>query len=175
MKRKQLIQNITISIIIGIILGSITEFALILDISWLIKITQSLMFWGIVMCICVLISKNYSLSLINSMDNSIIVLKSNDYEQMKRDALTGKRAYSSVVTIGDEYIKQGYVYLKYSLEDDTHSDTGYNFPFAIKAYITDDTEIIGNLQREKNVKVQYENSNVPLDELKIKSIEVIEN
>lgn len=57
MKRKQLIQNITISIIIGIILGSITEFALILDISWLIKITQSLMFWGIVMCICVLISK----------------------------------------------------------------------------------------------------------------------
>ena len=45
MKRKQLIQNITISIIIGIILGSITEFALILDISWLIKITQSLMFW----------------------------------------------------------------------------------------------------------------------------------
>ena len=58
MKRKQLIQNITISIIIGIILGSITEFALILDISWLIKITQSLMFWGIVMCICVLISKN---------------------------------------------------------------------------------------------------------------------
>ena len=67
MKKKQLIQNITISIIIGIILGSITEFALILDISWLIKITQSLMFWGIVMCICVLISKNYSLSLINSI------------------------------------------------------------------------------------------------------------
>ena len=67
MKRKQLIQNITISIIIGIILGSITEFALILDISWLIKITQSLIFWGIVMCICVLISKNYSLSLINSI------------------------------------------------------------------------------------------------------------
>ena len=111
----------------------------------------------------------------DTKDNSIIVLKSNDYEQMKRDALTGKRAYSSVVTIGDEYIEQGYVYLKYSLEDDTHSDTGYNFPFAIKAYITDDTEIIGNLQREKSVKVQYENSNAPLDELKIKSIEVIEN
>ena len=111
----------------------------------------------------------------DTKDNSIIVLKSNDYTQMKRDALTGKRAYSSVVTIGDEYIEQGYVYLKYSLEDDTHSDTGYNFPFAIKAYITDDTEIIGDLQKEKNVKVQYENSNAPLDELKIKSIEVIEN
>ena len=94
---------------------------------------------------------------------------------MKKDALIGKRAYSSIVTVGDEYVESGYVYLKYSLEDDTHSDTGYNFPFAIKAYITDDTEIIGNLQREKNVKVQYENSNAPLDELKIKSIEVIEN
>lgn len=67
MKKKQLIQNITISIIIGIILGSITEFALILNISWLIKITQSLIFWGIVMCICAFISKDYVLSLINSI------------------------------------------------------------------------------------------------------------
>ena len=49
----------------------------------------------------------------DTKDNSIIVLKSNDYEQMKRDALTGKRAYSSVVTIGDEYIEQGYVYLNF--------------------------------------------------------------
>ena len=75
----------------------------------------------------------------------------------------------------DEYVEAGYVYLKYSLEDDTHSDTGYNFPFAVKAYITENSEIIGNLQKEKIVKVQYENSNVPLDELKIKSIEVIED
>ena len=52
MKKKQIIKNITISIIIGIILGSITEIALILNISWLIRITQSFMFWGIVMCIC---------------------------------------------------------------------------------------------------------------------------
>ena len=131
----------------------------------------------ILICSGDLSKKGYSMGEndFDTKDNSIIVLKSNDYTQMKRDALTGKRAYSSVVTIGDEYIEQGYVYLKYSLEDDTHSDTGYNFPFAIKAYITDDTEIIGNLQREKNVKVQYENSNAPLDELKIKSIEVIGN
>ena len=111
----------------------------------------------------------------DTKDNSIIVLKSNDYTKMKKDALTGKRTYSSVVTIGDEYVEAGYVYLKYSLEDDTHSDTGYNFPFAVKAYITENSEIIGNLQKEKIVKVQYENSNVPLDELKIKSIEVIED
>lgn len=111
----------------------------------------------------------------DTKDNSIIVLKSNDYNQMKRDALTGKRIYSSMVTIGDEYTESGYIYLKYSLEDDTHSDTGYNFPFAVKAYITENTEIIGDLEREKNVKVQYENSNASLDELKIKSIKVIEN
>ena len=80
----------------------------------------------------------------DTKDNSIIVLKSNDYNQMK-------------------------------LEDDTYSDTGYNFPFAVKAYITENTEIMGNLQKEKIVKVQYENSNIPLDELKIKSIEVIED
>ena len=131
----------------------------------------------ILICSGDLSKKGYSMgdNDFDTKDNAIIVLKSNDYNQMKRDALNGKRAYSSIVTIGDEYIEQGYVYLKYSLEDDTHSDTGYNFPFAIKAYITDDTEIIGNLQREKNVKVQYENSNVPLDELKIKSIEVIED
>ena len=111
----------------------------------------------------------------DTKDNSIIVLKSNDYNQMKREALTGKRKYSSIVTIGDEYIESGYVYLKYSLEDDTHSDTGYNFPFAVKAYITENTEIIGNLQREKTVNVQYEDLNIPLDELKIKSIEVFED
>ena len=34
-KKKQIIKNITISIIIGVILGSITEIALILNISWL--------------------------------------------------------------------------------------------------------------------------------------------
>ena len=66
MKKKQIIKNITISIIIGVILGSITEIALILNISWLIRITQSFMFWGIVMCICAFISKNYVLSLTNS-------------------------------------------------------------------------------------------------------------
>ena len=131
----------------------------------------------ILICSGDLSKKGYSMgdNDFDTKDNSIIVLKSNDYNQMKRDALTGKRTYSSIVTIGDEYTESGYVYLKYSLEDDTHSDTGYNFPFAIRAYITDDTEIIGNLQKGKIVKVQYENSNIPLDELKIKSIEVIED
>ena len=65
MKIKQIIKNIIISIIIGIILGSITEFALILNISWLIRITQSFTFWGIIIGICAFISKDYALSLIN--------------------------------------------------------------------------------------------------------------
>ena len=45
------------------------------------------------------------------------------------------------------------MYLKYSLEDDTHSDTGYNFPFAVKAYIEDDTKVIGNLEKSKREKL----------------------
>ena len=111
----------------------------------------------------------------DTKDNSIIVLKSNDYNQMKRDALTGKRAYSSIVTIGDDYVEQGYVYLKYSLEDDTHSDTGYNFPFAVKAYIEDDTKVIGDLKKGKRVKVTYKDENADFDNMKLQSIEVVEN
>ena len=74
--------------------------------------------------------------------------------QMKRGELTVKRTYSSIVTIGDEYVESGYVYLKYSLEEDTHSDTVYNFPFAVKAYIEDDTKVIGDLKKGKRVKVK---------------------
>lgn len=65
MNLKNIIKNVTISIIIGILLGAITEFALILDISWLIKITQSLLFWGIIMCVSALMAKKYVFALIN--------------------------------------------------------------------------------------------------------------
>ena len=111
----------------------------------------------------------------DTKDNSIIVLKSNVYNQMKKDALIGKRAYSSIVTVDDEYVESGYVYLKYSLEDDTHSDTGYNFPFAVKAYIEDDTKVIGDLKKGKRVKVTYKDENADFDNMKLQSIEVIEN
>lgn len=46
MKIEQIIKNIMVAMIIGIVLGSITEFALILNISWLVRITQSFVFWG---------------------------------------------------------------------------------------------------------------------------------
>ena len=107
-------------------------------------------------------------------NNPITVLKSNDYNKMKQDALKGNRTYPSVVTIGDAYTEAGHLYLKYSLEDDTHTDTGYNYPFAVKAYITDNTQIIGNLEKGKNVKVEYESLDMPLDKLELKSIEITE-
>ena len=65
MKSKQIIKNIIISIIVGILLGFITEYALILNISWLIQITQSYMFWGMIITIIAFISKDYKFSIIN--------------------------------------------------------------------------------------------------------------
>lgn len=110
----------------------------------------------------------------DTKNNSIIVLKSKNYSQMKQEVLSGSNKYSSIITIGDVYQESGHIYIKYSLEDDTHSDTGYNFPFAVKAYFTDNTQVIGDLQRDKKIKVQYEDVNADMDNFKLKSIEVIE-
>lgn len=131
----------------------------------------------ILICSGDLSKKGYSMgdNDFDTKDNAIIVLKSNVYKQMKRDALIGKRTYSSSVTIGDEYIESGYVYLKYSLEDDTHSDTGYNFPFAVKAHIEEDTKVTGDLKKGKRVKVTYKDENADFDNMKLQSIEIIEN
>ena len=120
--------------------------------------------------------KGYSMGDNNfdTKDSPIIVLKSSDYNNMKLEVLKGNNKYSSNITIGESYIESGYLYLKYSLEDDTNSDIGYNFPFAIKAYITDNTEIIGELEEGKNVKVQYEELTNSPSELTLKSIEVID-
>lgn len=111
----------------------------------------------------------------DTKNNSIIVLKSSDYNNMKLEALQGKNTYPSSITIGESYTESGYLYLKYNLENDIHSDTGYKFPFAIKAYITDNTKIIGKLEDGKTVKVQYEDLTNSSSELTLKSIEVIEN
>ena len=111
----------------------------------------------------------------DTIDNAIIVLKSSDYNNMKLETLNGNNAYPSTVTIGESYVESGYLYLKYSLEDDIHSDdTGYNFPFAIKAYITDSTKITGKLENGKSVKVQYKNLGESLNELELKTIEIIQ-
>lgn len=124
-----------------------------------------------------LMKKAYNLgdSDFDTKNNSIIVLKSNDYNKMKQEIINGNSRYSSIITIGDVYTETGDIYIKYNLEDDTHSDTGYNFPFAVKPAITDNTKIIGNLQRGKAIKVEYEDLKAPLNELILKSIEVIDN
>lgn len=58
------IKFLIISCIVGIILGAITEYALILNLEYLIKITQSFVFWGIVMLVISLCSKQYITSIL---------------------------------------------------------------------------------------------------------------
>lgn len=86
MRTKSIIKNIIISITIGILLGIITEFALILNINWLIKITQSFEFWGIIICIGAFISKDYKLSIINP---SVILTLMNITYYIIRLAMSG--------------------------------------------------------------------------------------
>lgn len=104
---------------------------------------------------------------------AIVVLKSADYDQMKKDAITGNRTVEATITAGDIYKEEGYMYLKYDIEDDTNSDTAYHFPFIKKVNISDNTEIIGDLQKGNRVQVEYENLSEPLGDLELKSIEVI--
>ena len=65
MKLKHINRNIIISIIVGIVLGIITEYALIWNISWLIKITQSFIFWGAIICLVSFIQENFVFTIIN--------------------------------------------------------------------------------------------------------------
>ena len=67
MEAKKIIKKLLISSIIGIILGIITEYALILNIKWLILITQSFIFWGLIICMMAFLSKDYIFSIANPM------------------------------------------------------------------------------------------------------------
>lgn len=58
------IKLLIISLIIGIILGTITEYSLILNFKHLVDITQSFTFWGIIMIILSLYSKEYITSIL---------------------------------------------------------------------------------------------------------------
>lgn len=99
-----------------------------------------------------------------------------DNNQTCIDYLTLEKYNTSYIQEGDLLICTGDLRKKgYSMEDDTHSDTGYNFPFAVKAYIEDDTKVIGDLKKGKRVKVTYKDENVDFDNMKLQSIEVVEN
>jgi len=102
----------------------------------------------------------------DTRDNSIIVLKSKDYDAIKKETINNEKTV--ITTVVDYYNTSGEIYIKYDI-----SDKEYNLPFALKFKITDDTEIIGNIERGSKIKVQYQNLNVPLNELELKSIEVI--
>lgn len=58
------IKFLFIALIIGIVLGAITEYSLILNFQNLIGITQSFTFWGIIMLILSLCSKEYITSIL---------------------------------------------------------------------------------------------------------------
>lgn len=103
----------------------------------------------------------------DTKDNSIIVLKSKDYDVMKKEIINNEK--SVIATVGDYYNTTGEIYIKYDVVNKK-----YNLPFAMKFNITNDTEIIGNIGRGSKIKVQYKNLSVPLHELELKSIEVIE-
>lgn len=110
----------------------------------------------------------------DTKNNPIIVLKSKDYNKMKQDAINGSRKPASKITLGHVYTDLGYMYLKYDIEDSTHSDKTYHFPFIQKAYITKNSKIKGKLEKGKAVKVQYNSSSSHADGFELKSIEVIE-
>lgn len=103
---------------------------------------------------------------LDTKDNAIIVLKAEDYNNMKKEVLNGKR--DTEIIVGDYYNTSNEIYLKYSLVD-----KNYQLPFALKLTITDNTEIIGNIETGKKVIVEYENVDTYFDELKLKSIKVI--
>lgn len=49
--------------------------------------------------------------------------------------------------------------------DNTNLMITYHFPFIERAYIRDNTKIIGNLERGKEVKIKYHQLNDELNEL----------
>lgn len=103
----------------------------------------------------------------DTRDNSIIVLKSKDYYAIKKEAINNGK--SVIATVKAYFSTTGEIYIKYDI-----SNKEYNLPFALKLNITEDTEIIGNIEKGRKIKVQYKDLNVPLYELEVKSIEVIE-
>lgn len=110
----------------------------------------------------------------DTKENSIIVLKSSDYNKMKEESLNKQR--DTKITLGDLYMddqEQQYLFLKYDIVDSTLTDT-YHFPFIQKSYITDTTNISGNLEKGKPVKIQFTDLNSDSDGLVLKSIKVVE-
>lgn len=104
---------------------------------------------------------------LDTKNNAITVLKSKDYNKIKNETVNNIR--TGVITVGEYYDTTGEIYVKYDI-----SDKEYKLPFVLKFNITDDTQVIGNLEKGKELKIQYKDLNVSLNELELKTIEVIE-
>jgi len=124
----------------------------------------------------------------DTKENEIIVLKKDDFNAMQQKVFESE---NPVITLGDIFIFdrkddvtpgiESHLYLKYDIEDNTNPDIVHHFPFGEKVYVTDATEIKGNLQKGKKVKVEYDysdeesnNAKYADERVKLKSIEVIE-
>lgn len=104
---------------------------------------------------------------LDTKNNAITVLKSKDYNKIKNETVNNTRI--GVITVGEYYDTTREIYVKYDI-----SDKEYKLPFVLKFNITDDTQVIGNLGKGKELKIQYKDLNVPVNELELKTIEVIE-
>lgn len=102
----------------------------------------------------------------DTKDNPIIVLKAKDYYEMKKQSINNE--IQTVISVA--YYYTDHIYLKYNIVNNNN-----NLPFALKFNITSTTQVIGNIAKGKKVKIQYEDLNVPIDELELKSIEVVED
>ena len=76
MRKKDYIIGIIVNIFLGVLAGVVTEFALIYNNIFLIKITQSELFWVLVAVIVSMFSKNYLSTLINTLINLICMTDS---------------------------------------------------------------------------------------------------
>ena len=104
---------------------------------------------------------------LDTKNNPIIVLKSDDYNKMQQEAIKEER--TAVVTIGEYLDFMGEIYLKYEI-----FDKEYKLPFVLKFNVNEDnTNIKGKLEKGKKVKVQYKNPNISEEQLVLESIEVI--
>lgn len=114
--------------------------------------------------------KNY----LDTKENTIVVLKEKDYSKMQKEVLNSE---DPMITLGEVF--SDHLYIEYDIEDNTNSDIVYKFPFAREVYITDKTEIIGDLEKGKRIKVEYDNSDEQYnnskyadERIKLKSIKV---
>lgn len=139
----------------------------------------------ILICTGDLTQGEYNYNNMGMKENNILVLKEKDYRQMQEEVLNDDNA---IITIGDMYLLKNddntnlegsHMYIKYQLESKRNSEEKYSFPFSKKVYITDKTEVIGDLREGAKIKIQYDfnktyTSGDAYSGFELESIEVVE-